>query len=193
MNFARKLMLLAVMAIAALAMTASSASAVEITEEGVGHCSAVTAPTHTDGDGDGGCAVHAVSNGQVELGSPAGMILCNNEFEARIDEAGAGYIYMKNLTNCNVPTVPCEETVAQHGETGPEAWPVNLQSTTSLEARFCVVVGGALVVRCHLFVDVAQVSHAVVNFRTGLGTPPPHRNCEEDGLSVGGSWTAHGR
>lgn len=179
MRIARKLGLLAVMALAALALSATSASAVEVTEEEVGHCPEVVAPDHDEGSG--GCLVHATSNAQVELASPAGMILCDNRFEARIDEAGAGFIYSKILENCNIPTVPCVETA------GPEAWPVNLDTTTLLEADFCVDIGGgAVIARCHLDVDVAQVSHSVVNFTTG-GT---HRPCTQAGLAVLGSWTA---
>lgn len=183
MRNALKLAFVMAAAIAALAMTASSASAVELTEEGVGHCAAVTAPNHDDGSG--GCLIAAQSQGQVELGNPLGMILCDNTFEARADEDGVGYIYAKDLTNCNIPTEPCEEAGG-----GNEVWPVNLNSTTQMEARFCVVVAGAVVSRCHLLVDVNQVSHDQVVFQTGTGEPAPHRGCEVAGTSVGGRWIA---
>lgn len=187
MRFVRKLALLTVMAAAALALTASSASAVEVSTEVGGptnpdvHCPAVTPATH--GVGSGGCLVRADSVGQVELGSPAGMILCNNSFEARINEAGAGYIYTKTLTNCNIPTAPCQEAAGQ------DTWSVTMDTVNLLEAHFCVVVGGALTAECNLDVDVStQVDHNPVVFQTGAGTPPPHRNCTQAGLSVAGRW-----
>lgn len=183
MRIARKVALLAVLATAAMAMSASSASAVTVTLESTGTaCSAVTTPTH--GAGSGGCLIRAVSNGQVELGSPAGMILCDNAFEARVNGTGSGFIYGKTLTNCNVPTVPCAEAGAE------DPWPVTLTSTMALTASFCVVINGALTANCtNLSVDVSeQVNHDPVVFRTG--TPTVHRNCTQAGISVSGQWTS---
>lgn len=177
-------MLVAVMAIAALAMSASSASAVEVSEEDVGHCPAVTAPTHANPSGAGGCSLQISSNGQIERGTPAGMTLCDYHFEARIDEDGAGYVYSKALTSCNVPTVPCVESGG-----GAEAWPIVLGSAGLLELQECFVIAGSIVQRCHIEWDVDQVSHAQVDFATG--TPTVHRACENlPGTSVQGSWTA---
>jgi len=182
---ARKLLLLVITAVAAFAMTASSASAVEVARENpngtLTHCPAVAPATHTP-DAGGGCGVLATSETQVELGSALGMILCDNTFEARVDEAGAGYIYQQTLTNCNVQTDPCAEPE------GNQVWPVNLTDENTLEAVFCVVVAEALPVQCHLAgIAVNQINHGLVEFSTS-----GHQLCEDGANTVEGHWNAVG-
>jgi hypothetical protein len=169
MRIARKLALLALTVAATMAIGTSQASALEVTNEATGqHCGgAVT------------CTIHANGTG-IELGSPLGMIVCNNEFTGTVaTEAGTGNIAQKTLTGCTPLSVtPCTNV----------NWPIILQSETSMEARFCVVVGGVLTVNCHVNIDINSTAGHAYTFRTGAGTPVPHRNCEQAGLSLAGVW-----
>ena len=104
MRFARKLALLAVMAMAAMAFAAPSAfgQGLEITDETQGgHCPenvAVTGHTVT-----GGCLVHARSETEFVLrqhifGIESTAFTCEEEFHARLNHLGEGYIFNQQLT-----------------------------------------------------------------------------------------------
>jgi hypothetical protein len=180
MRIMRKLMLLALMAAAALAFTAPSASALEVEIENGVHCTAVEIIDH--GEGSGGCTVHATSEAQVELGSPLGMTLCDNEFEARVDENGEGFIYSQLLTNCSpLPVIPCSEAGVN------DNWEVHLKSETLMEAQFCVDVLG-LEINCHLDnIHIGEPEpHQYEFFTEG------HQPCEFpfNDSSVEGHWVA---
>jgi hypothetical protein len=181
MRIARKLMLLAVVAVAAMAFTASSASAVGVNDEASGEpCSAVSNTHH--GDGTGGCQIHATSVTPIELATSLGMILCDNEFEARVDGAGEGYIYGQTLTNCQGGTVvPCAESGVV------DNWVVHLNAEDSMEATFCVTAFGFINVTCHLpSVTVAQAAHDDVTFSVSHT-----QKCEGSSTqSVEGTWVA---
>ena len=193
MRSLRKLLLLAVMAGAVLAVTAPSASALEVAREAApgAHCPAITGPvSHTPHNlsgsgGVGGCPIRAVSEAPVELGSGPIMILCDNAFEARINEAGVGYIYDQSLTNCAPnEVVPCEEPL----QAQVDVWPVRLTSETSMEAQFCVDVhiGGSVIrVECHLnpIAITESPTHRYEFATTG------HQACEAPvGATVEGHW-----
>jgi len=167
MRFARKLMLLAVMAIAAMAMMAGSASAqsVEISQEGGAHCSAVSlVEAH---QATGGCYVHATSVGDIVLeafGEPVAS--CSNEYDARISEGGQGYIYNQvldsHIDDCTVEV--CKETSGAHiGQ--PREWAIEVTeggpTDFELEARFCVDSAILGRVDCHIEnVDVIVAGHS---------------------------------
>lgn len=180
MRSLRKLVVLGATMAAALAVTAPSASAIEVVNEATGaHCSAVAAASH--GTGSGGCLLRAVSSGQVELGGPFSMILCNNTFEARVNEAGAGYIYSQVLTNCSPSVVtPCSEAA------GNDTWPVNAASETTMNATFCVNVPVFGAVNCTLNGLTITESPA---HRYTITTGAAHKSCTNPFFSVQGTWT----
>jgi hypothetical protein len=167
MHIARKLAVLILTVAATMAMGASSASALEVANEPANQHCGVAGVT---------CTIHA-NGSNVELGSPLGMIVCGNEFTGNVlTEGGAGVIIQKTLTNCTPFTVdPCAP-----------GWPIDLRSETSIEAEFCVVVGGILTVNCHVNVDLNSTAGHSYVFRTG--NPSVHRNCEQAGLSLQGTW-----
>src|ERR1700754_3022834 len=176
MRSVRRALLLTVMTTAALAIAASSASALSVVREpSLQPCPAVTNVTH--GTGAGGCLIRAVSEAPVELGSPLGMVLCNNTFEARVNSAGVGYIYTKSLTNCTPLTlIPCVEPGLGEG-----VWPVRVTAENRMEAQFCVQLGpGGPQLRCHLNnININEAPGTPMHryeFITNL--PPNHSFCE---------------
>ncbi len=143
MRLARTIALLAMSAIAGLAFAANaSAQDFEITNEANGlHCPAVTLSGTTV---SGGCVVEAHSEGTVELaGHQFGIELhvddCLNEFTARLNEDGSGYLTNQVLSGEGCTTTPCLEggNVAPWPGTGIEASGQKL-----LRIQFCVVNAG---------------------------------------------------
>jgi hypothetical protein len=182
MRFARKLVLLSAMALAALALTASSASAVTVHPEPSGSCGTVTNAPNGHGTPSGGCTVNAVNTEPIELGTSLSMILCDNEFEAKVGGNGEGFIYGHDIFNCTSSVNECNESGV------PDNWPVHLNTEASMEAQFCVVAFGFITINCHLpNVHVNQITHSEVEFST-LGI---HQFCEgSDTNSVEGHWLA---
>lgn len=186
MRISRKIALLAVMALAVMGIAASSASALEVVDEATGeHCGAVTAPSNGHGAGSGGCTLSASNEGRIELGTPLGMIDCDNIFQGRVGENGQGFIYGHNLFNCSPNTVDeCKESGV------PDNWPVGLTSETTMEATFCVVAFGFLTVNCHLEpIQFNQISHTEGEAAVDANFAN-HVDCENnDDYSVRGHWT----
>lgn len=127
MRTAQKLLLLVVAAIAAMALSATAAnatSAVEVSAEPGGtHCGEVTV---TDHDASGGCLIHATSTGTANLFAHVGtsevlFSACNNEFDARINEEGSGFIYNQVLTGGSCGLAPCDEAAPDHDNL---VWPL---------------------------------------------------------------------
>ena len=120
---------------AALAIGASTASAqtLEVLSEhpAGGHCGNVTVTNHLPA---GGCAIHATTEPNTTVDffahiSGVGEVQfsgCENEFEARINEDGLGYIYNQQLTDeegspipCGI--APCDEAAPSHAQ---HEWPI---------------------------------------------------------------------
>lgn len=185
MGVASRATLVVAMVIAVLAVAPSPTLAVEVGTEvadpstAVTHCPAVTSSPH--GSGAGGCVIHASSVGQVELSTIFGHVArCDNEFEARVNEAGLGYIYSRQFTNCDNQVFDCVEP------TGEDVWPVHLTSTTAMEVEFCVTVLGS-VNQCHLNgISVAvEPAHNDATFSTN-----GNKFCEGNLRRLDGTWEA---
>ena len=126
MRFARKLVLLAVMAAAITALAAPSASATEpitiVNEAGTANCPAVNKNPANDHDITGGCLTHAEGELTVFFhifGIESTEFTCRVEFEMRIGGNGEGYITSQTITphpndaGCDNNTLePCNE--AEH-------------------------------------------------------------------------------
>jgi hypothetical protein len=162
------------LAIAALAVVAPTASAIEITDEATSeHCSEVTV---AEGVPSGGCPMYFQSEERVLfLGNGFSAALCNFQFEMRLDEAGAGYIYDQTFTECaGTLMTPCPEN---------QLWPVQLHEDVLgnhlMEAEMCIQVGGALVL-CHLAdFPLEQANHDNVEIHFDDGpTIFDARSCE---------------
>jgi hypothetical protein len=158
MRIARKLTLIAFAVVAAMAFAASSASAqaVEVQQEGGPHCPAVTSPT------SGGCHLSAVSDDVISLEAFGSLVsACNNDYEARIDEDGHGYLTDQNLTGPSCTTPPC----VTNGVKNPWEIEVYEDAGTKLEARFCVESSALGTVNCHINdVEVDASDHSLARF-----------------------------
>lgn len=176
----RRALLAVAVAVAAMAATASSASALEVENEATGdHCSAVTYVNH--GSGTGGCPFSASNEGRIELGTPLGMIDCDNIFQGRVGEDGSGFIFAASIFNCSPHTVDeCKEAGI------PNNWPIYLTSETMLQINFCVVAFGFLTINCNLpGLTFRQITHTSAEVSTG----GVHRGCDTgSGNSVRGHW-----
>ena len=163
MRLARQLAILTAMAMAAMALTATSASAVEVSLEPAGvHCTnTVLMSNHSV---EGGCKVRFVSEEettiqvQIAAGTWVTITTCEDQFEAAIGENGEGYLY-NAITSGHAAGDPCTRTQCDEGEAGatPHAkmpWHLRLNSTTSMEVRFCLrsstSVEGTAGTTCHI-------------------------------------------
>jgi hypothetical protein len=192
MRFAYRLTLLAITTTAAFAFTVPTALAgVEITDEAGGgdHCTAVSVTPH--GVPTGGCVLRLKNEGHVELAGPFGtMIRCHNDFEARVDENGTGYIYDQILNECE------ENSLTPCGEAGGiDIWPINITEVPDgdfqMEYDFCISLGvGA--VQCHLAgvaINVDPNDHTTFDYRATNGGN--HKACENNGLwGLLGHWSS---
>ena len=168
MRLARKLAILTAMAMAAMALTATSASAVEVSSEPGGvHCTAtVLMSNHSV---EGGCKIRAVSEeetkvqAQIAPGVWFTVSSCEDQFEAAMGESGEGYLY-NATTSGHAAGDPCTRTQCDEGEAGatPHAkmpWHLRLNSTTSMEVRFCLrtnnTAEGTAGTTCHTNVAVS--------------------------------------
>jgi hypothetical protein len=126
MPVSSKLALPAIVALAALTSAAPGASAqsLEITKEAAGeHCPRVSA---SGNEIDGGCAMHAASEGGVTiLGNAFGVEMtiatCRSEAHLRVDEDGEGYVVEPRLTGPGCTRKPCPE----RGRLEP--WPISAE------------------------------------------------------------------
>jgi hypothetical protein len=189
MRHVRKLFLLVAAAIAAMAFAASAASAqtVEVNQEDGGHCGPVTVSEHIP---TGGCSVRAVSTqpsvlvrhisgvGEVEFS------LCDNVFEARVNENGHGYIYNQVLSPEGAPCgrEPCDEAETGNHPHRNLPWEVQLREPVGgvneeiLRVTFCLAaldtgpVEGQAGTPCTVDITVTHVEHAM-EFSTPHFTP----------------------
>jgi hypothetical protein len=158
MRFARKLLVLAVMAFAAMAFGASSASAVEVSSDG-DHCTDVTLmPHHVV---EGGCRVEAVGERETLLQafvSGVGFVTvsaCEDHFEMAIGEDGHGYLYNATFsTHSGGPL--CTRTQCDEPNMSKIPWELQLTSTTNMELTYCVRSSGegAAGTPCHADIRV---------------------------------------
>lgn len=168
---------------AVFAITAPSASALEVVIEPTGlHCSAVAAASH--GPGSGGCLLRAVSAGQVEIGTPFAMVLCNNTFEARVGETGAGYIYSQALTNCSpIALAPCNEPGL-----GNDTWPITATAENQMSVTFCLNIPIFGSFSCTLNgLTITEAPAHRFTIRTNNGSS--HQACTDPFYSVQGTWS----
>jgi hypothetical protein len=151
-----------VLLVACAAFTAAPASAAEIVEERDGqHC-------YTEA-----CEIHFNASG-VEFGSPLGMIVCNLEFRISMDEDGAGINYPNPaFTGCSPITVTACSSL----------WLLQVFSDIAAEFSFCYRVAN-LNFNCHVGLTVFEPSAHHYLFSTSGS----HRNCEQAGLSVQGTF-----
>jgi len=120
---ARKLMLLVSMAMAAMAFAVPSASGqtLEATSETTGeHCSAVTVVGHTP---EGGCPIHAMSEGGVIIrmhvfGIESTVTTCDEEIHGVSDGDTNGYGFSQVISGNGCGREPCEEP-----DGSQEVWP----------------------------------------------------------------------
>jgi hypothetical protein len=205
MRFARRLFLLAVAAVAAMAFAspALAQTDVEIRHEvGGAHCEAVT--MEDEGHGiDGGCWLHATSVGAVVLlQNEVPVTSCLNEFEARVDEFGHGYIYDQQLTEPPPPPVTCGvEPCTEDGGSLPadeqEEWEFQIDEPNGpseeeerLTANFCISPIGAMgtKTRCELEVDVVDLDTHDYRFATAGLPGGTHCHAPVGIVSVAGAW-----
>jgi hypothetical protein len=139
MRYARNLLLLVLTALAAMAMAASSASAqeVEISNEPSGeHC--------TLDPGNENCVVEAHGEDPTAIirhfngvEQPTGV--CNDEFEAVIDEFGEGYIQNQELHGGTCFKRNCDASAPEAGD--GQTWPIHIEEEDGqllLHVRFCI-------------------------------------------------------
>ena len=126
--------------LAAMGMSVSSASALTAVEVedaiGGGHCGTVEL-TPTGHEADGGCELHAVNVGTIDLinhSSPTVETLvhgCNMEFDLNIGENGEGYathqVFTPGTPGCGTMWRACRENDPHIGGTGYESVPWHVQ------------------------------------------------------------------
>lgn len=179
MRLARKLALLATMAIAALALTATSASAqIEVIDtNSQQHCS--PGPVHCEvlAHGEVGTVIQA----HLLSGPEVTTSVCEDEFEAEINEDGEGQIEHQILTGASCPNKPCEATSQISGDGHP--WPVHLREDPvtgeeSLAVHFCLEpAGGGTQSECEINVHLDETAPSDYEFVAGdetcTGNTPP--------------------
>lgn len=150
----------------------SASAAIEVrNENGNFHCVAVTQPTaHTV---DGGCLLHASSVVPARLYqhittpvvAEVNFSTCNNEFHARINEGGTGFILNQVLTNvtpgsCGI--TGCDEVEPSHAD---RTWPVRIEETAGqefLHLVFCtrtLAAGEGFGTSCEVRLPITRVGH----------------------------------
>jgi hypothetical protein len=183
MRTLRTMLLLAISATVAVAFTASTASAqgpnLKIENEplaGGTHtaCPAVVFPGSGGAtDVDGGCLIHASSEGFTTDPTSMGNVIlnkhvfgieskiteCHNEFHGRVDSAGEGYIFEQVLIGNGCTRQACKSGTEgipweAHGNEG-----VRVEETEYLTTNFCVEpVGGGTDETCEIDVPFNKVA-----------------------------------
>ena len=203
MHLARTLAILTAMTMAAMALTATSASAVEVSlEPSSNHCSTVTLMSNHSVEG--GCRVRAISEKetliQVQLtpGVWFAISACEDQFEAAIGENGEGYLYNaittghESGTQCTLSQ--CDEGVNENNPHAKKPWHLRLNSTTSMEVRFCLrtktLAEGTTGPICHTNIDVNDTISFPHNYEfRATGATTSSGVCENNtNLRVIGHW-----
>jgi hypothetical protein len=166
MRFARKLVLLAVMALAALALSASTAMAqedVEIqTEPGGDHCSEP-------------CQIHVTSVTPSSLGAFVGetqvqvISSCTDEFLATLDEDGEGFIHTYENNKGQIGGEACTRQNCDDAGDDESEWDTHLSEAAgagNANVRFCLETApGAANVHCTANIAITEdvsVTHRYV-------------------------------
>jgi len=197
MRYARKLALLATMVAAVLAMTAASASAqgLNITQEpGGAPCPAVSQVGHTI---SGGCVVHAVSVGTITLrahvfGFESVDSVCTNEFTARLNAAGSGFLTAQNLAGAGCTRRPCAEeatgTRLPWAGTGRETGP----GTEGITVNFCLWgLTNETATNCEVTVPFSETAGVNHNYTFVANDTPCHGVAGFRG-ELTGTWRTEG-
>lgn len=130
--------------------------------------------------------VHGTSVGEAELGGPFAMILCESEFQGRVNHSGSGYIINQFIpapgqTCSSGSAPPCNEAGVK------DRWPAGVETETTMEVTFCVRPFNLFESTCHIVLNVDDKNHSGVVVSTTNGSL--HQPCENDAsLSLQGTW-----
>jgi hypothetical protein len=198
MCFARRRFLLVVAAVAAMAAASPTLAQTEVevsNEPGGVHCDPVM--MRDEGHGiSGGCWLHATSLGAVVLlQNEVPVTSCLNEFEARVDEFGHGYIYNNQWTETPAPPISCIWTACTDSS-GQEEGEFQIDEPSGpnteierLTLELCVAgIFSGSKLRCELEVDIVDLGDHDYRLATSQLAGGTHCHAPAGLVSWRGAW-----
>lgn len=188
------LVLAAGVILAVAAPTTASAMTIEARyEDDDTSCSAVSL---SGTDVDGGCLLHAVSDGGVIMkqhvfGMEVTVSVCESEFHARIDEDAAGYILEQVLTS--PPGLTCTLQACKSGGGEQQPWAIDIDDpgddTELMTANLCVEPsGGGTDQTCEVDLPVVETAPSSNEFQIGDGGEVAGHGVAGSRCEIEGQW-----